>query len=53
MLGHGEDLHLLVDGSLDDFFQGICGMTTELAGVGVVGEWHGGSIDASQDGDSI
>lgn len=36
-----EDLHLLADGGLDDFLEGVFGMTwAELARVTVVGEWH-------------
>jgi hypothetical protein len=36
-----EDLHLLADGGLDDFLEGVLSMArAELARVAVVGEWH-------------
>lgn len=36
-----EDLHLLADGGLDNFLEGVFGMAwAELARVAVVGEWH-------------
>ena len=40
-----EDLHLLADGGLNDFLEGVFGMArAELARVAVVGEWHCVSI---------
>lgn len=40
VLGHGVEIHLLADGRLDDLFQRVLRMTAELAGMGMVGEWH-------------
>ena len=47
MLRHRERLHLLRNGSLDDIFELVFGVAAELAGVAVVGEWHG---DEGEDG---
>jgi hypothetical protein len=41
VLSQAKDLHLLADGGLNDFLEGIFGMArAELARVAVVGEWH-------------
>ena len=41
VLGHGVEIHLLADGCLDDLFERVLCMSTELAGMGMVRERHG------------
>lgn len=40
MLGQGYPVEAFVDCCLDDLFQCVLGVRTELAGVTVVCEWH-------------